>query len=145
MAGEHNAYVPGKNRLITERQSWRICPLICYDLRFPVWSRNRNDYDLLIYVANWPDKRRQHWIKLLQARAIENQCWCIGVNRIGQDGNQHRYAGDSLVCNPLGEIVADAQDQDTIISYTLSGESLVTTRQSLPFLADADAFEWVKD
>ncbi len=141
MAGEHHAYSAGRQRLIVELHGWRICPLICYDLRFPVWSRNKDDYDLLVYVANWPDKRRRHWINLLTARAIENQCWCIGVNRIGTDGNRHHYAGDSLVCDPLGDIVADAGDHDTVIKLSLSREMLQQTRKQLPFLRDADNFQ----
>ncbi len=143
MAGEHHAYTPGQNRLIVDLHGWRICPLICYDLRFPAWSRNNDDYDLLIYAANWPDKRRQHWIKLLQARAIENQCWCIGVNRIGVDGNQYHYAGDSLVCDPLGDIAANAEGHDTNIKLRISGEQLQQVRKQLPFLHDADKFQLI--
>lgn len=140
MAGEHHSYKPGQQQVITELLGWRVYPLICYDLRFPVWSRNRGDYDLLIYVANWPDKRRQHWIKLLQARAIENQCWCIGVNRIGSDDNNVQYAGDSLVCDPLGEVIADGGSRDAVIELSLSAEQLLQVRQQLPFLNDADDF-----
>ncbi len=141
LAGEHQAYLAGRERLIVELHGWRICPQICYDLRFPVWSRNRNDYDLLLYVANWPDKRRQHWIKLLQARAIENQSWCVGVNRIGSDANGVHYAGDSLVCDPLGEVVADAGDKEQLIQLSLSAVQLVQVRSQLPFLRDADDFQ----
>lgn len=141
MAGEHHAYRPGSSRVIMNVAGWRVYPLICYDLRFPVWSRSRGDYDLLLYVANWPDKRRQHWIKLLQARAIENQCWCIGVNRIGTDGNTVGYAGDSLICDPLGEITADAGTRDVIVQQALSGEHLLQIRKQLPFMHEADDFQ----
>ena len=157
MAGEHNNYQAGSKRLIVEYKSWRICPLICYDLRFPVWSRNQplshhnealnqnhkqgqTDYDLLLYIANWPNKRRLHWRKLLQARAIENQSYCIGVNRIGIDGNGLEYAGDSMVCDSLGEIVADATDKACALIHLLNAEHLQTTRSQLPFLQDADQF-----
>lgn len=143
MAGEHHSYQQGNQRLIVELHGWQVCPLICYDLRFPVWSRNRNDYDLLIYVANWPDKRRQHWIKLLQARAIENQSWCIGVNRIGSDENNMSYAGDSLVCDPLGEVIADAGKRDVIVELCLSAQHLSEVRKQLPFLNDADDFRLI--
>ncbi len=143
MAGEHHSYRQGQQRLIVDLHDWRVCPFICYDLRFPVWSRNRNDYDLLIYVANWPDKRRQHWIKLLQARAIENQSWCIGVNRIGEDDNGLKYAGDSMVCDPLGEVIADAGNRDAVVELSLSATHLNKVRQQLPFLDDADDFQLI--
>jgi len=143
MAGEHDAYSPGRERPIIEYLGWRICPQICYDLRFPVWSRNRHadPYDLLLNVANWPDQRRLHWRTLLQARAIENQCWCAGLNRIGSDGKGINYAGDSLIIDPLGVIVADAADQAVALVQTLSAGQLQQVRSQLPFLRDADAFQ----
>jgi len=143
MAGEHQSYAPGSQRLIAELCGWRICPQICYDLRFPVWSRHCTSagYDLLLYVANWPDKRRLHWRSLLQARAIENQSWCVGVNRIGRDGNGVNYVGDSLIIDPLGNIVADALDQATVLCQTLSAQAVQQVRSQLPFLRDADAFQ----
>lgn len=141
MADEHHAYTPGQKRLIVELNGWKVCPFICYDLRFPIWSRNLGDYDLLLYVANWPNKRRQHWIKLLQARAIENQSWCVGVNRIGSDGNSLTYAGDSLICDPLGEPLNNTEDKDQVIQQTLSAEQLLQIRSQLPFMKDADRFE----
>lgn len=147
MANEHQYYQPGQQRLVTLVNGWRICPMICYDLRFPVWNRNQlnenkqADYDLLLFVANWPAKRRQHWRKLLQARAIENQSYCIGVNRIGSDDNGLSYAGDSLIADPQGEVISDAEAADMTITSTLSAEYLQQTRQQLPFLTDADQFE----
>lgn len=142
MAGEHAAYTAGRQRQVIDLHGWRICPLVCYDLRFPLWSRNRADdaYDLLLYVANWPQQRRQHWRTLLQARAIENQCWCAGLNRVGNDGNGIHYAGDSVICDALGEIVADAQHAATSLCFTLSAEHLQQVRSRLPFLRDADDF-----
>ena len=95
MADEHQTYTAGDSLLVENWRGWKICPLICYDLRFPVWSRNRNDYDLLLYVANWPERRRTAWMKLLPARAIENQCYLVAVNRVGTDGKNMVYAGDS--------------------------------------------------
>jgi len=143
MAGEHESYTAGNQRLTVELSGWRISPQICYDLRFPVWSRNQaaNPYDLLLYVANWPDQRRLHWRSLLQARAIENQCWCVGVNRVGTDGNGVNYAGDSLIIDPLGNIVADAAAQTTVLRHTLCADTLQQVRSQLPFLRDADTFQ----
>ncbi|MBA3706782.1 MAG: amidohydrolase, partial [Bacteroidetes bacterium] len=105
MADEHNHYNFGKSKLVVELKGWKICPLVCYDLRFPVWSRNvKSEYDVLIYVANWPERRNHHWRTLLLARAIENQCYSIGVNRIGADGNSIAHSGDSTVIDPRGMI-----------------------------------------
>ncbi len=142
MAGEHDSYSAGDKRLLVELSGWRICPQICYDLRFPVFARNRQSdpYDLLLYVADWPDKRRWHWRTLLQARAIENQCWVAGLNRVGSDGNGVDYAGDSLVIDPLGNIVADAGDETTVLRQTLAATDLQQVRSQLPFLRDADDF-----
>ncbi len=142
MAGEHAAYTAGQHSLIIDHQGWRICPQICYDLRFPVFARNRpaQPYDLLLYVANWPDRRRLHWRTLLPARAIENQCWCAAVNRVGADGNGIAYAGDSLIIDPLGNIVADAGAAATVLIQTLSAQQLRQVRSELPFLRDADRF-----
>ncbi len=138
MANEHLTYTAGDERLIVSLNEWRICPLICYDLRFPVWARNRNQYDLLIYTANWPVQRSFHWKVLLQARAIENQCFTVGVNRCGIDGNGHYYTGDSCMISPSGEIYAQAADVEIIETRTLSYEYLRFIRKKLPFLADAD-------
>ena len=102
LAGEHKIYKAGTKRLIIDYKGWKICPLVCYDLRFPVWARNTDDYDVLLYVANWPKPRILAWDTLLKARAIENMCYCIGVNRIGIDEGQHEYSGNSAVYDVLG-------------------------------------------
>ncbi|MFT5483909.1 MAG: omega-amidase [Halieaceae bacterium] len=140
MAGEHKRYAAGQQRLIVDLAGWRICPLVCYDLRFPVWSRNRQDYDLLIYVANWPKRRRSHWRQLLIARAIENQAYVIGVNRIGTDGNGVKYSGDSLIISPTGELLVDGASEDGIFSAELDGDALMTYREKFPCHLDADDF-----
>ena len=138
--GEHKAYTPGEHRLITEYAGWRICPMICYDLRFPVWSANRNDYDLLIYVANWPDIRRQAWEILPLARAIENQCFVAAVNRTGDDGAVF-HSGGSKIVNFKGEILAESlQAQEEIISATLDFDYLHKFRRKYDFGRDADKF-----
>lgn len=121
MADEHLHYKAGNARVIVEWRGWRILPLVCYDLRFPVWSRNLNDYDLALYVANWPAPRSLHWQALLTARAIENQTYVAGCNRVGSDGNGCHYRGDSRVINPQGEIIATADaHQATRIDAELS-------------------------
>jgi predicted amidohydrolase len=131
--------------LIAGVNGWRFNLQVCYDLRFPVWARQQiingePEYDVLVYVANWPERRRQAWTTLLQARAIENQCYVIGVNRIGEDGNGIYHSGDSMVIDPLGEILFAQKDQETIHTLTLNKERLTEVRQSLPFLKDGDGF-----
>ncbi|MFK8055336.1 MAG: amidohydrolase [Saprospiraceae bacterium] len=143
MAGEDKMYATG-NRLpvIAEFRGWKILLQVCYDLRFPVYSRNRlNGYDAVVYVANWPETRRLHWRTLLAARAIENQAYCIGVNRIGRDGNDLKYQGDSMVIDPLGVPILDMFNMEGIAVSKLSYAHLVDTRNRLPFLSDADAFK----
>lgn len=146
MAGEHNHFTAGDNRLIIEYKGWRICPLICYDLRFPVWSRNtsKNEspvYDILIYVANWPAVRKQPWSKLLEARAIENQCYVIGVNRVGEDGKGIAYSGNSVVVNPKGDVISSiAENADTTESVDLSLAELNEFREKFPVSLDGDDF-----
>lgn len=141
LAKEHETYTAGQKRLIVEYKGWKICPLVCYDLRFPVWARNTEDYDLLIYVANWPKKRINAWDVLLQARAIENMSYCVGVNRTGLDGNDHEYIGHSAVYNTLGEAMFP---QDTEAEFTkvvmLDKNHLNETRNKLKFLQDRDKF-----
>jgi predicted amidohydrolase len=139
-AGENENYTPGSEKLIIEYKGWKICPLICYDLRFPVWSRNIEEYDLLIYVANWPDKRKLAWKTLLTARAIENQCYVIGVNRIGKD-NKNYYSGDSSLINALGETLYTNSHIEDIYSTTISKYELDKVRNQLPFLNDKDNFK----
>ena len=148
MAGEHKHFSTGRQKLIVNFKEWRICPLVCYDLRFPVWSRNRNlvngepEYDCLIYVANWPERRNTAWKTLLQARAIENQCYVIGVNRIGTDGNDISYSGDSAIIDPKGTIISNTNPgQESMETVSLSYPELKNYRKSFPVSIDADEFE----
>lgn len=143
LAGEDRHYAAGTSRLLVHWKGWTICPLICYDLRFPVWSRNRGEYDLLLYVANWPEPRRQHWRQLLLARAIENQACVLGVNRVGQDDNGHTYAGDSTIIRYDGETLQQAAWTEAVLQATLDRHALLQYRERLPFLADSDAFQWI--
>ncbi|MEO5626363.1 MAG: amidohydrolase [Dokdonella sp.] len=147
MAGEHERYGSGKERLIVELNGWRICPLVCYDLRFPVWSRNRYDrnaqrfdYDLLVYVANWPSARRHPWRTLLQARAIENWSYCVGVNRVGIDGNELHYAGDSAALDFLGAPLVELGAQEQVVTTSLDAARLSAHRDRFPAWMDADEF-----
>ena len=148
MALEHERYAGGSERLIVELHGWRICPQVCYDLRFPVWSRNRYDaaavrmdYDLLLFVANWPNPRRYAWSTLLRARAIENLSYCIGVNRVGTDGHQLTYAGDSAVLDFMGQPLVELGEQANVVTAVLSGEHLMQWRERFPAHRDADQFE----
>lgn len=149
MAGEHERYAAGAQRLIVELKGWRICPLVCYDLRFPVWIRNRYgmsiaerfDYDLVIFVANWPSARRYAWQTLLRARAIENLSYCIGVNRVGTDGNGLHYAGDSAVLDFLGQPVVELGASELSVTATLDASALAAHRTRFPAWMDADRFE----
>lgn len=141
MANEHQHYIAGDKRVVLAWRGWRILPLVCYDLRFPVWSRNRNDYDLALYVANWPAPRSLHWQALLTARAIENQVYVVGCNRVGTDGNGHHYRGDSRIITPQGEILATAEPhQATRIDGELSLSALQEYREKFPAWQDADPF-----
>ncbi len=147
MAGEHERYAGGSERLIVELRSWRICPQVCYDLRFPVWLRNRwsgeakrFDYDLLVFVANWPSPRRHAWSTLLRARAIENLAYCIGVNRVGSDGNNLSYSGDSAVLDFLGQPLVELGAQEQVVTVTLDAQALAAHRERFPAWMDADAF-----
>lgn len=141
LAKEDETYTAGKERLIVEYRGWRICPLVCYDLRFPVWSRNTEKYDLLLYVANWPETRINAWDVLLQARAIENMSWCIGVNRTGKDGNDYQYNGHTAVYDCLGKSLFDkSREMEFTEVVTLDKNSLKETRDKLKFLEDRDSF-----
>lgn len=141
LAGEHKEYNSGKRKLIVEYKGWKICPLICYDLRFPVWSRNVENYDLLIYSANWPKPRINAWNTLLKARAIENMSFCVGVNRVGVDANGHQYSGNSTVIDYLGkDITKVAINIESIIYAELDKEKMQNLRSKLPFLSDKDEF-----
>lgn len=142
MAGEHESYAAGTERLIVNYRGWRICPLICYDLRFPVWSRNDDAYDLLIYTANWPEKRAYDWNTLLCARAIENQCYVAAVNRIGTDNNGFTYQGDSCVIDPGPQrTIYHAGNLEGLHNAVLSADHLLEVRRTLPFLVDRDGFK----
>ena len=148
-AGEHERYAAGRDRLTIEWRGWRICPLVCYDLRFPVFSRNRYDverpgdldYDLLIYVANWPGVRAHAWRTLMRARAIENLCYVAAVNRVGTDGNGLVYAGDSAVMDYLGNPLSECTDMEVVTTTTLFLEELRAHRERFPAMLDADRFE----
>ena len=143
MAGEHEHFFAGTERVIFEYKGFRILPQVCYDLRFPVFSRNRGDYDVLIYVASWPAVRAYAWSHLLVARAIENQAYCVGVNRVGADPKE-TYTGDSVVLDFLGKPIASAQPgKEEAVVAELSKESLNQFRRSFPASLDADRFELV--
>lgn len=144
LAGEEKVYTAGTQKLIVEYLGWKICPLVCYDLRFPVFSRNVEDYDLLIYVASWPNVRTTAWDALLKARAIENISYVIGVNRIGADGNNHSYIGHSQVVDSLGEYVLEPQESEAIFTATLDKSKLIEIRKKFAFLNDKDDFELTK-
>ena len=150
---EHTKFSAGNKRLIASAKGWKINLLVCYDLRFPVWSRQTPlssgegpgvrstfEYDLLIYVANWPEQRIHAWKTLLQARAIENQCYVTGVNRLGDDGNAIHYNGESMIVDPLGEIIYQKKNEEDIFTYTLQKEKLNEVREKFPFWKDTDSF-----
>jgi len=138
--GENRRYSAGAQRITVDYLDWRINLQICYDLRFPAWCRNRDDYDLMLLVANWPAKRARHWAALLEARAIENQSWVIGVNRVGEDGNGVPYPGLSVVHDPLGECVAHLGDAESCRAVELDLSAVSRIREQCPFQADADRF-----
>jgi predicted amidohydrolase len=140
LAGEDKAYTSGTQKLVFEYQGLKICPLICYDLRFPVFARNTEEYDVLIYVANWPKPRINAWDALLKARAIENMCYTIGVNRMGEDPNKHDYPGHSQVIDELGNYLIAPQEIEGVFITTLNKNTLEATRQKFGFLNDRDAF-----
>jgi omega-amidase len=139
MSGEHLHYSPGKRKLVVEYLGWRFCPLICYDLRFPVWSRNTENYDVLLYVANWPSARHHVWKSLLVARAIENQSYCIGVNRVGTDGTGLNYSGDSAMVDPKG-FASFFGEKEQAKTFELSYRELLEFRKKFPVLEDKDEF-----
>ncbi len=144
-AGEDKSYSAGDKKLVVNYKGWKICPLICYDLRFPVWARNTEDYDLLFYIANWPDKRILQWDSLLQSRSIENLCYTAGLNRIGSDDNHNNYNGHSAVYAPLGQKIATQNwEGEFIETLVLDRKKLTETRKEFPFLNDRDRFQ-IKD
>jgi predicted amidohydrolase len=159
-AGEDEHYTAGTKRLIASVKGWKINLLVCYDLRFPVWARQapsqpppkgeeKNsadaEYDVLIYVANWPEKRINAWKTLLQARAIENQCYVVGVNRVGNDGNDIHYSGESMIVDPMGEVLYTKKEDEDIFTMALDKTHLQNVREKLPFLKDADGFQIITD
>ncbi len=140
-ADEDKHYTAGDTRTIVQVNGWKINLQVCYDLRFPVWVRNHNEvYDVLLYVANWPEKRNLAWKTLLQARAIENQCYVVGVNRVGKDGKEINYSGDSSVFDPLGAMIWQQSNEVAVHTVTLDKDMLQETREKLPFLKDGDKF-----
>lgn len=148
-AKEEQHYTPGNKRLIASVKGWKINLLICYDLRFPVWARQQSqeatEYDLLVYVANWPERRIHAWKTLLQARAIENQCYVAGVNRVGRDGNDIFYPGESMIVNATGEVQYHKTNDEDIFTITLQKDSLDEVRKRFPFWKDADAFTIINE
>ena len=160
-AGEDDHYTAGTKRMIASVKGWKINLLVCYDLRFPVWARQTPltpnpsprvesgeqdpEYDVLIYVANWPERRIHAWKTLLQARAIENQCFVAGVNRVGDDGNNIHYSGESMLVDPMGEVLYTKKDREDIFTITINKSQLQEVREKLPFLKDADNFKIITD
>ncbi len=149
-ASEDKHYTAGNKRLIVRVNGWKICLQVCYDLRFPVWLRQKEGvrteatdsgyYDMLVFVASWPAKRTLAWKTLLQARAIENQCYVLGVNRVGEDGNGLEYIGDSRIIDPLGDIIWQSPGEASVCTHTFYKEDLYGVRAKFPFLNDADPF-----
>ncbi|MBC8045984.1 MAG: amidohydrolase [Fimbriimonadaceae bacterium] len=149
LAGEEKFYTAGEKRIFPEIDSWKMLPLICYDLRFPIWSRQsspytemgNHPYDVLIFTANWPEKRISAWKQLLIARAIENQCYVIGVNRVGNDGNDIYYNGCSCVIDPMGSILFEGLNEECVKTISLSKQHLTDIRNKFKFLNDRDEYE----
>lgn len=141
MGMEDKNYVKGNKNLLVSVNGVQIMPLICYDIRFPVWSRNKDNYDILVYVANWPKVRQNVWDALLQARAIENQCYVLGVNRTGKDGNEIEYVGGSRIIGPKGQVLANLLDQEDVLNYNIDISELHQFRKRFPVLSDADYFK----
>ena len=141
LAGEDKVYTSGNKKIIIDYLGWKICPLICYDLRFPVWIRNTENYDLLLFVANWPVTRIKAWDILLKARAIENMSYTIGINRIGKDANNYEYSGNSLVVDFLGEELSSLpKNENGIVKAVLDKKKQTKIREKLDFLSDKDCF-----
>src|SRR5690606_6355196 len=141
MSKESEYFEPGNERILVDIKGWKICPMICYDLRFPVWSKNQNAaYDILVYTASWPDKRSAHWRALIPARAIENQAYVVGVNRVGHDGNDIYYSGGSMCISPMGDVVYYKPEDEDLYTFTIHPAELLKARENFPFLKDADHF-----
>ena len=141
MAGENKNFIPGQKQLIVELKGWKIRLAICYDLRFPVWLRNNNnEYDILLLIASWPDKRSSHWTTLIHARAIENQSYVVAVNRVGHDGNQVYHSGHSMCIDPYGKTVYYKPEDEDLYTFSINYLNLEKTRKQFPFLNDNDKF-----
>jgi omega-amidase len=141
LAGEQNHYTAGSKKLIVDYKGWKFCPMICYDLRFPVWIRNTEKYDCLIFVANWPEPRVETWELLLLARALENQCYVLGVNRVGLDGNSINHTGNSMAINPIGKVLTKSTEIETVLYAQLDHNMVSRIRKNMPFLDDMDKFQ----
>lgn len=142
MGGEDKHYSAGSKKLFVELNGWKICPIICYDLRFPVWLRNNNEeYDMLLVIANWPEPRSLHWRTLIPARAIENQAFVVAVNRVGHDGHEIYHSGDSMCIDPNGKVIYYKPNDEDLYTFSINKEDLKSARESFPFLKDADKFK----
>ncbi len=141
MTEEPRHFTPGQSQLRVQLKGWKLCPVVCFDLRFPEWLRNQDYYDALLVNANWPEKRAHHWKTLLQARALENQCYVVGVNRVGEDGNKVPFSGDSMVVDPVGEPLTHLRYTEQVTTITLEGEKLTKTRRHMPFLQEQDGYQ----
>ncbi|MDI9320219.1 MAG: amidohydrolase [Phycisphaerales bacterium] len=139
-AGEGVHFEAGAKRVIAQVNGWKVCLQICYDLRFPVWARNTDDYDMLLYIANWPQQRNEAWETLLRARAIENMSYVVGVNRVGSDGNGHHYMGNSSIYSPLGALMNQKSQEETTITHSFQHTLIEECRTKFPFLKDRDDF-----
>ena len=144
MGMEDRSFTAGSKKCLVSINGVQVLPLICYDLRFPVWSRNKDNYDLLVYVANWPKVRQHVWDILLKARAIENQCYVIGVNRTGKDGNEIEYLGGSKIISPKGRVLANLTDNEDVLTHTIDIDELYDFRKKFPLLPDADNFKIIR-
>ncbi|MFM9945842.1 MAG: amidohydrolase [Bacteroidia bacterium] len=140
-AGENENYSAGNKRVTLEYKGWKINPFVCYDLRFPVWCRNTNEADVMLFVANWPESRLAHWQKLLPARAIENQCFVVGVNRVGLDFNNYKYTGQSCAIDPLGNTITAMNDHAGYTLFKIEKAIISGIREKIPFWKDGDTFE----
>ena len=139
---EDQHYTAGNKKLFVELHGWKICPMICYDLRFPVWLRNKDEeYDMLLIVANWPERRSLHWRTLIPARAIENQAFVVAVNRVGHDGNEVYHSGDSMCIDPNGKVIYYKPNDEDLYTFSINKDDLISARESSPFLKDADRFK----
>ena len=139
---EDQHYTAGNKKLFVELNGWKICPVICYDLRFPVWLRNtKPEYDMLLIVANWPERRALHWRSLIPARAIENQAFVVAVNRVGHDGNEVYHSGDSMCIDPNGKVIYYKPNDEDLYTFSINKDDLIEARASFPFLKDRDSFK----